>query len=461
MVELFPFQVKGVRLMHHRFKGVVLLADQMGLGKTVQTLKYIDEHVDLEKGPIVVVCPASLKYNWRYEARRLIGLQSHILQGRKAKLQDRGAIGRAKMIILNYDILHHWVKHLIDIKPQMVILDEAHNCKNPRAKRTKAAKRLSRKAKKRFALTGTAITNYPAELFSILNILRSDVFPTFFPFAVRYCAPKRTPWGWDYRGASNTEELNRVLKEICMIRRTKRQVMRQLPSKMRQVVPFQLPPQQLREYKEAEDALAIWHERNAWMKPAERALQARTRMNNLKVLIGGLKMGLITDWIDNFLAGSDEKLLMFGVHHAVLKPLHKRYADQSVLVNGEVVGKNRQDLFDRFNYHKPTRLLFGNIKAAGEGWSCTSTANVAFAELAWTPGDHAQAEDRVHGLKRGTGQQVRVYYLVAAGTIEQKLCRVLEEKQKVLDSTLDGAPQYGSIDVYSILLNHITKARRA
>lgn len=462
MIELYPFQRKGVRLIHERFKGVAYLADQMGLGKTIQTLAYIDQHLDLNDGPIIVVCPASVKWNWRYEARKHIGLQSYILQGRKAKLQDRGAIRRAKMVIINYEILQYWVKHLVGIKPQLIVIDEAQKCKNPRAKCTKATKRIARKTKRRLALSGTPILNYPAEAFPILNMLRPDMFPTFFPFAVRYCAPKRTPWGWEYRGASHTEELNQLLKTTCMIRRTKQQVMKQLPSKIRQVLPMQLPPKRLREYKDAENAFAYWLQRTARMPdPRERALQARTRVNNLKVLIGELKMELIKGWIDDFLATTNEKLLVFGIHHKVLKPLHKMYADQSVLVNGEVIGKQRQMLFDKFNHHKDTRLMFGNLIAAGVGWNCTSTANVAFVEMGWTPGDHSQAEDRVHGLKRGTGARVQVYYLVANGTIEQKLCRVLEEKQQVIDATVDGKAQKGSMDVFSILMNHFTKARRA
>jgi SNF2 family DNA or RNA helicase len=129
-----------------------------------------------------------------------------------------------------------------------------------------------------------------------------------------------------------------------------------------------------------------------------------------------------------------------------------------VLVNGSVVGEERDRRFQKFNTHSKTRLLFGNIQAAGTGWSCNSCSTVAFVELPWTPGDLVQAEDRCHGINRGiAGQTTTVYYLLGEGTIEEKLCSSLQSKQKILSQTLDGGEQDTDINIHSLLRQLLTQ----
>ena len=137
--KLKPFQKKGVRKITH-FGGRALLADEMGLGKTLQTLKWLEENPEIR--PAVVVCPASLKWVWQHEARLHLKMRSEILEGTKPPKTK--AIGKHQIIILNYEILQYWMEWIVELKPQVLIVDECHYIKNSTRIRTKAVKKLGK-----------------------------------------------------------------------------------------------------------------------------------------------------------------------------------------------------------------------------------------------------------------------------------------------------------------------------
>ncbi len=162
---------------------------------------------------------------------------------------------------------------------------------------------------------------------------------------------------------------------------------------------------------------------------------------------------------------SEEKLILFGIYHETLRPLHERWKKISVLIDGAVPPRKRILLQDQFNHNPRTRLLLGNMEAAGTGWSA-QCSTAAFLELSWNPGDHIQASDRIHGISRGKkGKISQIYFLVARGSLEEDLCGLLQRKQKVLDSTLDGY-ETQDLDIYSLLVeklkheNHPTSRRK-
>lgn len=446
----FPYQAKGVRKIHH-FDGRALLADEMGLGKTLQALLYAREMPDAR--PIVVVCPASLKWNWEREARLHVGMQCHILEGRTV----RNFKQVHPIVVINYDILGPWLDTLKNLRPQVIIIDECHKIGSSATKQTKNTKQLCRGVPHVICLSGTPLVNRPAELWSALSILRPDVFTSKTAFEERYCHRELKPWGWQAKGAENLDELHRLLNRTCMIRRLKSDVISELPAKSRHIVPLDINNRN--EYEAAvRDFIGWLTKKSASLARKARKAEKLAKIGYLKRLAAQLKLSSVLAWVDDYLEETDEKIILFGVHRSILTAIHERYAKQSVLIDGSVVGKERQNRIDQFNRDSRTRVFIGNIKAAGVGWSCTSSSVVGFVEFGWTPGDHTQAEDRVHGIKRGQhGIRSRAYYLVARDTIESHLCEIIQRKQSVLDGTLDGGSVEESLNIFDQLERLISK----
>ncbi len=160
MTKLYKYQEKAVRKIRH-FKGRALLADEMGLGKTFEALQWLKENP--KKRPVIVVCPASLKWVWETTASFYFGMRSEVLQGTKpSKIR---LTKNCPFLIINYEILQHWLNHLEEIKPQVFILDEVHYIKNRRAKRTKAVKQLAKTIPCVLGVGGTPLLNRPSELW--------------------------------------------------------------------------------------------------------------------------------------------------------------------------------------------------------------------------------------------------------------------------------------------------------
>lgn len=452
--RLYPFQKEGV-LQIEAFDGRCLLADDMGLGKTIQTLTFLRRNP--ESLPAAVVCPAALKWNWEREAKVHIGMPAEVLEGTKPPKRKRW-IARHPLVILNYDILGPWLPYLKSLGLRTVVVEEAHYCKSRSAQRSKNTKELCRGVPYILALSGTPLVNRPAELWNILNILQPSLFPSFMKYAFEFCAPKMTPFGWDFRGASNLDKLNRILRRECMVRRRKEDVLADLPEKQRNVIPLALS--RAKEYKDAEIDFIQWLRKNKGEAKARRAKRAErmVRMGYLKRLAAELKLPAVKEWTDLFLEDSEEKLVLFAIHKTIIKDLREHYHRQCVVIDGSVTGRERQRAVDQFIKTKKTRILIGNIQAAGVGWSAKGVSNVAFAEIEWTPGATLQAEDRAHGLYRGKeGEHTSIHYLVARKTVEERLLRILQEKQNILSLTLDGQGNGHDLDVYSLLEKELLK----
>lgn len=453
-MKLYPFQERGVA-HYHRFNGVALNGDETGLGKTVQTLVYVKRH--LKRGPVVVVCPKTAKETWRRECWDKIRVRAVVLSTYTPPPGFGKGHGPNTIYIINYDILKlptgrgdTWTDVLIKLKPQLIIIDECHYLRGRRTRRTRAVKALAGQCPRRIALSATAIVNRPVEFYPVLNILRPDMFPSFGPFAQRYCAPKWTIWGYDYRGASNLGELHDRLTKNLMFRRRKADVLKDLPRMTETIIPIKLSRKDRAEYEEAVTNFLVWLAKSKYgPSKVKSAMQAQrlVQLGYLIRLVGRLKVKHAEEWVKDYLDGSEGKLIVFGVHHDVLRPLCKRFSKVSVLVDGSVTDHRRQQALDRFNRDRHCRLLWGNIDAAGVNWSCKSTSTEAVIELPWTPGQLTQAKNRIEGIERGLpGVAAQVYYLVAEDTIDGWLCNLLTQKQKILDQTLDGH-KTGELDI--------------
>lgn len=426
--------------------GRALFALDPGTGKSLCSLLYA--YRDKERFPIVVVCPAGLKWNWEKEAKQHFGMRCEILSGTKpGKMNFRM---NSKIWIVNYDILHAWVPVLRDLDPQTVILDECHMLRSPRTRRTKAVQRLCKGVPGVLALSGTPLLKRTVELYPVLNLLRPDLFPNFFMYASLYCKKVQTRYGIRYE-SRNLPTLNRLMKKELMVRIRKADVLHELPAKSRHVVMLRMEKETA--YKKAVTTYLEWVESQgtAARKAAYRAEQQQ-HLGNIKKIIAEGKMDGVFDWVDSFLEDGDGKILLFCVHHVIVDALRERYRKQCVVVTGKVTGKDRETAYQKFNSDPTCRVLIGNIQAAGVGWNCTSASTGAFIELAWAMGDHAQCEDRIHGIKRGIdGVPSQWYYLIAGGTIEEKICRLLQREGNDVLTVLDGEGHGESFDLYDQL----------
>lgn len=440
MTKLYKYQKIGVKKII-RFNGKVLLADEMGLGKTLQALTYL--HLRPQALPALVICPASAKYVWKDEVRKHTKLRCVLINGqnaRKGKPRD--------VTIINYDIVSHWKKILKQCGFKTLILDECHYIKSWKAKRTKAVVSIGKKTPYILALGGTPITNRPKELYTTLHLIIPNKFPSFVPFAFRYCNRRMLPWGWDDSGASHLDELHDILNKTCMIRRTKEQVLHELPPKHRMVIP--LPIQRAAEYKEAEEHFITWLAKKDVDKAAK-AVRAEklVQVGNLKRLAAELKMKNVLQFIDNLLAETDEKLVVFAYHKSIIKQLQTKYKN-SVTVDGSVSQKQRQKNIKQFQQGKNTRIFIGQMIAAGTAITLTAASIAVFVELDWVPGNHIQAEDRLHRI--GQENHVQIYYLIAKGTIEQRLCKIIQQKAAVITSVLDGRKNKNKMNIFNQLM---------
>jgi SWI/SNF-related matrix-associated actin-dependent regulator 1 of chromatin subfamily A len=424
---LYPFQQEGVMFIEEH-NGRVLLADDMGLGKTIQAaawLKWKNPY------PALVVCPASVKYNWQKELRRWTGRDSVVLSGKTPK--GAPPLAWVKLAIINYDILNSWQDKLRAHPPRTLILDEAHYIKNRGAKRTKAARQLGRRCKHVLALTGTPIESRPREIFTIANLVKPGLFPYYQPFAKEYCDRKFTPYGWDDSGVSNPEKLHQVLASNIMIRRMKRDVLEDLPEKTRTVLPVEIVNH--REYQSARANLTAWLKEHHPDRNVHKQAEALSKIEYLKQITTKGKMSLAIEWIEDFLEDSDGKLVVFATHRFVIETLCQHWPEAS-RVEGGVGAKERQEQVQRFTKERKVRLFIGNLKAAGVGLNLQAASTALFLELGWTPAQHSQAEDRLHRI--GQRRNVAIYYLIGKNTVEEQIMHLLDSKTKVTGDILDG-----------------------
>jgi SWI/SNF-related matrix-associated actin-dependent regulator 1 of chromatin subfamily A len=466
--ELKPFQRAGVS--YALAKRRTFIADVMGLGKTVEALATIQA---ADSFPAVVVCPASLKLNWKRETERwLPGRSVAVVNGSPIDYENYD------VLVVNYDILS---KHLTSQKsrvrgreklvvargqgllsgnPRTIVLDESHYCKNYKAKRTQLVQAMCEDIPYVLALTGTPTMNRPAELLSQLNIMdRLSDFGGFWHFAKRYCGAYNNRWGLDLSGATNLDELNNKLRATCFIRRTKEEVLKELPPKMRTYIP--MPITNRKEYEKAEEDICSWIagrasqdeeflESISQLPPAEQAKRTQERMDTaeakaaqaehlvrieaLKQLAAAGKMEAVKEWIESFLE-TGEKLVVFATHHAVIDELVKLYPETPVITGDTPLAK-RQEAVDSFQRDTKTALLFANIRAGGVGITLTAASNVAFIELDWTPAAHDQAEDRCHRI--GQQDNVTAWYLLGEKTIDEDIHDLIEKKRKIVDAVTEG-----------------------
>lgn len=412
---LRPYQEQGVQdildKLYTNKKHGALLADAPGLGKTAQAIEVANR---LAAGrPIfltLVVCPASLRLNWNRE------IHAWAQPKRYFEVRTYGEIVRKKQDYQRYFF---------------VIFDEAHYLKNPDAKRTKACSALADGSYYKLALTGTPVVNRPIEIFPVLQILGLKNHWTRITFAIRYCAATfryiyvrggRKRKILDVNGASHTDELNKALRSSVMVRRTKEEVLTELPPKIRQVIAMDFASGESESFRQRFASLSLAADILQETKRIPFEELAKERYN-----VAVAKIPYVREFIDDLLE-EEEKVVVFAHHRDVVKALAE--GEGRVMLYGGMTEKQKDEAVQAFQ-HGSARVFVGQITAAGTGLTLTAARTVVFAELDWVPGNVTQAEDRCHRI--GQHDTVRVFHIVAEGSIDARLVRAIVDKQSVIE----------------------------
>ncbi len=426
--DLRRYQRTGVNKMIKQYNGCALNADDMGLGKTLQSIALISRFPGMLS---VVVVPNFVKYNWVDEFKKFLPDEElYICVGQKPK-SLKGFKGTA---IINYDILNHWKDSFISAGVNILICDESHFLKN-KSKRTKAAIKISKKCDIKIILTGTPVEKNPADLYWQLQIIRPDLFTSYTKFIKRYnSAIKTARFGWQMGRAVNMRELNKVLVKECMVRRLKEEVLKELPEKIRQVIPIEIDNR--KEYKAAELNIISWIKKNTNLNVDKaKKNEQLAKLDKLKLISALGKLKQVADWINN--ESQVTKLVVFCFHKRVLAELAK-LVKNGVQINSDQKGQERKLIQNRFNTDKKTRVCLTTIRVGGTGLNFQhGSSTTVFIQLDWNSARHDQAEDRVYRIGQ-EADSVRAIYFIAKDTIEEKIMNQIDLTRQIAGKAIDG-----------------------
>lgn len=451
---LRPYQVEGFQwlslLAASGFAGI--LADEMGLGKTLQIIAWLlsQKTAIRESNPALIVCPASVVYNWVAEIQRFAPeLAVQALAGSKA---ERSAARKehADVYVISYDSARLDIEGLRQYPWFALILDEAHYIKNQSAKITQALKQL--KAVHKFALTGTPMENRPSELYSLFAFLMPGYLGSYMSFRERF---ELSILGGD------PEAIQRLhaLVSPFILRRLKADVLTELPDKLESIIRTPLTTEQRKLYDAEEQhirtelALQIAeskqrrHQRNTGAR--NHSVEILAELTKLRQICcdpgllfenytgGAAKIDAIMDVIASA-QDSGEKVLLFSQFTSFLSVLETRLMKEHIsyfVLTGATPKARRLELCNAFNTDN-TPVFLISLKAGGVGLNLTGASVVIHADPWWNASAQNQATDRAHRI--GQERAVTVYKIIAAGTIEERIVKLQEKKLSLADSLIGG-----------------------
>jgi SWI/SNF-related matrix-associated actin-dependent regulator 1 of chromatin subfamily A len=392
MVNLYNFQREGVEFLKERKKA--LLLDEMGLGKTIQTLTAIKE---LNLIPLIV-CPKSVIPIWLREADRL-----DIPLGTLQKWQP------GQGLVVNYESLKkvgEWKRF------NVLVLDEAHYIKNPKAKRTKEILTMKSHFDYRFALTGTPILNNPSELYTLLKFINADQGWSFYKFVYTFCYVQDARFGKRFYGLRNKTLLTQFLAGK-FIRRTKKDVINDLPPKVRET--YYVSSRELEDLAYRIQSLTETENFN---------FSVLTEIKNLRRAESIKKVPFTLEFAGDLL---EYRPVIFTWFRDSAKILGEKL--NLPVLTGEVDPAIRQRIIQDFQQGKDSGLVLTmGVGGLGLNLQCSSLA--IFHDIDWVPNNVYQAEDRLHRI--GQTEPVMIYYIVSKGSVDDKILETFIFKNKVV-----------------------------
>ena len=445
--DLLPYQHAGVAYAATARRAFI--ADDMGLGKTLQsiaTLEYV-----WDSYPAVVVCPPSLVLNWVAEWNRWLPNRKIVPVINRKDFPERDSYD---VVVIGYSNIAHWEKRLTGHRSY--IFDESHYAKTPTAQRTKAAVKIAKSAHKDgivLCLTGTPVTNRPNEYASQLDILgRLKDFGGLWGFYRRYCGAFQDNFGqWNISGNSHLDELNERLRGTCYIRRTKDQVLSDLPPVVHSKVLVEGSPAAMKEYIKAEKDILLYIAERARQLALEQgrpsygaaiaamiraeANEHLVRLSVLRRLAAKAKMEVAAEWINTRIENG-KKVVVAAHHREVVDELARKFGNIRIQggMSVEEVEENKRRFQTESIDTAPVIVL--SIQAAKTGHTLTAAEECLFVELPWTPADLDQTYSRLHRI--GQKGSVTSTYMLAAGTIDEDIYDLIQKKRSVVDAAIEG-----------------------
>lgn len=431
-VEPYYYQYQGI--LFGLEKQRLLIADEPGLGKTLQSIGIVDI---ADAYPCLVICPSSLKINWQREFEKFADVKALVLDN--ATCASWPYLMQMRMFdvaIVNYESLRKYFVWDIKVPPRQafrlkdvvfnphidvfksVIIDESHRVKDPAAQQTIFARGIVEGKDWRILLSGTAVVNRPADLVAQLAIMgRLQDFGGRGQFLADYDSED-----------ADLDELSRRLYDHCMIRREKAKVLTQLPDKTRTDLYVDISNRD--EYALAEEDLRAYLEEYTECTDADirrkMRMEALVKFMTLRSLSSKGKVKQAVDFIKTFLA-SGKPIIVFCSLHEIVDSIVKAFPG-AVTVTGRNSMEEKQAAVDAFQSGR-AQLIVCSIRAAGVGLTLTASSNVAFIEFPWTYADCCQCEDRAHRI--GQQDNVTCYYLIGRGTIDRVLYQIIHKKKSI------------------------------
>lgn len=488
-IKPYDYQKQAIKFFEIN-DGVALLGDAPGVGKTCSSFAYAAKH----QYKTLIICPASLALNWKNEIMKFTHENAHVYKYQPTKKSGKTNPPKEDSLfhIINYESLDSYFKFeyshkcknpncdyeevsltkkfkecpscfspksiksrkkqllafeardgsSIDLDDyDLVILDEAHYIKNDQAERTKLCTKALGEIPRRILATGTAIKSKPVEFFTLLNFLHPEEWKNKHHFGVKYCAGFESPFGWNYDGASNIEELYERMSPFTL-RRLKKDVLSHLPPKTRLNIPIQLTAAERREYnKIKKDTVKTLESGETEEKSHLTVLQ------DLKRFIADIKLDRALAQVEDIVAGG-EKVVLMSEFRGTAEAVKKHFGDACVMVHGAVKKEERDESVHRFMTDPKVKVFSGTIMAAGVGLTLTSSSTLGFLGSAWTPADMTQAEDRVHRAST-TSDKVHIIKWICEDTIDEDIEALLEEKGKIVNKALDNKSSIESAETLS------------
>ena len=423
-------------------KGNIINGDDVGLGKTFESIMYAET---TNSFPCLVVVPASVKYNWKEKWEEIVGTKRDVAVIESSPKKSNPNRWDAEVVIINYDIIGKKqgkgatvkFEELIKTDWSMIIFDEAHFLKEKSSQRAMAAKKITKGDMKIQMLTGTAVMSRPVELWNLLVLAKREkqIAKDWMQFITRYCGGYRGKFGWVTDGATNTIELNRKLREVCYIRREKRDVLSELPDVTKQVI--QMPITNKTKIKRALNDLIDYIKETKGIESAEKAQEAEhlVALQVLRKLAIEGKLKAIEGYLRDWKVSENGKLLVFGIHRETLDYLSTKF--KSMLIAGGVSSLKKQEIVKAW-IDNDDMFLFANIQSAGTGVDGLQKvcSNMLILELPWRPSDLTQTIGRLD--RSGQKNSPTITFMLSDETIDSEMFEMLSAKEQVTEAVNKG-----------------------
>lgn len=425
-----PYQAGAVEFLVS-VGGRGIIGDDIGLGKTIEAISYL-RFEGLTKCLLVV--PASVLYKWEMELARWypeVQDKIQVIANGKTKIE------KDMIHIISYDMMRRRYHELKTFGYEILVFDEFHKLRNYKTLQFQAAQVLARGVPKLVGLSGTPVFNRPKELYNMLHLIDGRSWQ-WLAFHRRYC-------GWDKRGdgidgAFHLDELEERLRGL-MIRRFKREVANQLPPFTRTVVPLHLPEQVMRDYRllEREDPdmiRALFPEGKGFFVNELDWLAA------LRQFLERARAESVAEWAEDFLESSTGKLVIYCGYKSTVQKLYRSLGEYGVaVISGDVSNVKRQEVINGWQNTRNERVML-LTSAGGEGIDLfgkngIDCSTILFAGREWSPA----VEEQIEGRLDRTGQSfpVEAVYLVAQGTVDEEIHRLIEAKREIIHRTVRSA----------------------